>query len=142
MDDREQTIHGRITREIEERVRELLRKLKEAEEKGDKEEADRVVDELVQLAETYWPWMIGKGKINPVQEAIWAVRLAKSPGILERIKRILAGPQPPSRKDVEEAMESLKWFREELRRRLGIPESEEKEESVEEEKKATEEPRR
>jgi hypothetical protein len=110
MDDREQTIHERITGEIEERVRELLKRLKEAEEKGDKEEADRVVDELVQLAETYWPWMIGKGKINPVQEAIWAVRLAKSPGLLDRLVDLIFGPyKSPQEREREE---KRKYFEE------------------------------
>jgi hypothetical protein len=118
MDDREQIreqIRERITRELRERVSELLGELKEADEKGDKKEADRVVDELVQLVETHWPWMIGKGKINPVQEAIWALRLAKSPGFLEAIRsllrELLIGPERigPSHREIKEQTRRQKW---------------------------------
>lgn len=114
MDDRELTVHERITRELKERVSKLLERLREADTKGDKEEADRVVDELVRLAETYWPWMIEKGKINPVQEAIWAIRLAKSPGLWDKVMEFFFG-EPPFRREEREQAEKKKKYYEEMK---------------------------
>ena len=112
MDDREQTIHERITEEINKRVLELLKELKEADEKGDKEKADQVVDKLVQLAETYWPWMIRKGKIDPVQEAIWAIRLAKSPGLWDTLRTIFLGETPHQREERKKLAEKRAYYAE------------------------------
>jgi hypothetical protein len=112
MEDREQTIHERIKGEIDEKVRKLLSELQEADDKGDKEAADRVVDELVRLVETYGPWMIGKGKTTPVQEAIWAIRLAKSPGLWDTLREIFLGETPYEREERKKLQRKREYYNE------------------------------
>jgi AcrR family transcriptional regulator len=97
----------------------ILEKIAEASARGDEEEVkrlsealERIIDALIgKLEEEDERWEEGKDiRDNPVEKAIRAIRLAKSPGPLERLVDLIFGPyKSPQEREREE---KKKYFEE------------------------------
>ncbi len=106
----------RIVREAGHRI---LEKIAEASARGDNEEVERLSESLKRIIDA----LVGELKEeeegreegeddwgNPVQKAIWTLRLIKSPGLWETLREIFLGETPFERERRKELKEKREYY--------------------------------